>query len=97
MNVLTCFHDSVFEQFEQMAFTKFTTESCVTGKDPLAKNHFTNSESIWIKLVEMLCVFSVTGITIIMTNELSYIKSKECPCDMKNALLHLISVTFSKF
>lgn len=46
MNVLICFHDSVFEQSDRMAFTKFTTESSVIGKDPLADNHFTYSKNI---------------------------------------------------
>lgn len=96
MNVLICFHDSVFEQSERMAFAKFTTESFVIGKDLLADNNFTNSENIWIKLVEILCVFSMTSISIIMTNdELSFIKSKKWPRDMKNALLHLLSVMFA--
>lgn len=87
MNVLICLYDSVFEQSDRMAFTKFTTESFVIGKDPLADNHFTYSENIWIKLVGILCVFSMTSISIIMTNdELSFIKSKEWPRDIKIAL-----------
>lgn len=45
MNVLICFHDSVFEQSDRMAHTKFT-ESFVIGKDPLADNHFTYSKNI---------------------------------------------------
>lgn len=90
MNVLICFHDSVFEQSEWMAFAKFTTESFVIGKDLLADNHFTNSENIWIKLVGNLCVFSMTSISIIMTNdELSFIKSKKWPRDMPYCTCYL--------
>lgn len=41
-------------------------------------------------MVGILCVFSMTSISIVMTNdELSFIKSKEWSRDMKNALLHL--------
>lgn len=79
-----------FKQSERIVFTIFSISGlninriCVIGKDPLAENHFTDSKNIYIKLVGNLCVSSVTHISIIMTtDELWYIKTKECPCDKK--------------